>query len=151
MMTYPTRGLDQHATAVGTRFTTMTFGPCWCRSVPGSDGSFDVFRHRSIDSPLGRDVLVVSDRVPPSGVSQLRRLHTGMNDPLVLATRACPSAEWYWDHSPTDWVDASEYLDIDHRVDGCLTGQPEILFATLLGLALDGSADQPIMTLTEVI
>ena len=151
MMTYPTKGLDQRSPAVAARISTMTFGPCWCRSVPGSDGSFDVFRHRSIDSPLGRDVLVVSDRIPPSGVSSLRRLHAAMNDPLVLVTRACPSAGWYWDNSPTEWVDASEYLDIDHRVDGCLTGQPEIFLASLLGLVLDGSADQPLMTLTEVI
>lgn len=151
MMTYPTSSLDQRATAVGSRISTVTFGPCWCRSVPGSDGSFDVFRHRSVESPLGRDVLVVSNRIPPSGVATLRRLHATLNDPLVIVAGACLSAEWYWDNSPSTWVDASEYLEVDHRVEGCLTGQPEIVFGVLLRLALAGSADQPLTTLTEVI
>lgn len=83
-------------------------------------------------APLERDVLIATNRVPPSGVAMVRRLHEGLSDPVVLATIACPSAGWYWDTSPSGWVDLAELLHVDREIDACLTGQPELLFPALL-------------------
>lgn len=132
MMTYQASAVADRASALEATISTVAFGPCWCRSVPGSDGSFDVFRQRSVKAPLERNVLVVSNRVPPSGVPTVRRLHHGLNDPIVVATNACPTAGWYWDASPSGWIGLAELLEVDHEVDACLTGQPERLFGALL-------------------
>ena len=132
MMTFQRTALDQKAHPREATISTVAFGPCWCRAVPGEDGSFDVFRQRKVRSPLGRDVLIVTDRVPPSGVATVRRLADQLSDPLVLSTKACPTAGWYWDTSPSGWVDATKLVRVDRHVDACLTGQPELLLATLL-------------------
>lgn len=132
MMTYQTRTVDELTRAPAATVSTAAFGPCWCRAVPGSDGSFDVFRQRSVTASLGRDALVVSNRIPPTGVAIVRRLSDSLSDPIVIATKACPSAAWYWDASPSGWVELDEILDVDLSVDACLTGQPELLFSALL-------------------
>ena len=151
MMTYPTTARDRRNHTPVSTIATFSFGPCWCRSVPGSDGSFDVFRQRSVKAPLGRDVLVVSNRVPPSGVAMVRRQFESLDDPIVIAARACPSADWYWDRSPSEWVDVTELLDVDHAVDACITGQPELIFAVLLSVR-DTAVDVSRLTaLTEAI
>lgn len=150
MMTYPTTARDRQGPTPVSTFATFAFGPCWCRSVPGSDGSFDVFRQRSVKVPLERDILVVSDRVPPSGVAMVRRRFDSLDDPIVIAARACPSAEWYWERSPSDWVDPRELVRVDEEVDACITGQPEALFSALLAIDSSVSGTRR-STLTEVI
>lgn len=134
MMTYPTTARDRHNHTPVSTLATFSFGPCWCRSVPGSDGSFDVFRQRSVKAPLERDTLVVSDRVPPTGVAMVRRQFDSLDNPIVIAAKSCPSADWYWETSPAEWIGVAELLDVDHEVDACLTGQPELIFAALLSV-----------------
>lgn len=151
MMTYPTTARDRQDHTPVSTLATFSFGPCWCRSVPGSDGSFDVFRQRSVRAPLERDALVVSDRVPPSGVAMLRRQFDSLDDPVVIAAKACPSADWYWDRSPSEWIDVTELLDLDHQVDACITGQPELIFAALLSVGRSATDASRLTALTEAI
>lgn len=151
MMTYPTNvGGHQTHTPEAT-IATIAFGPCWCRSVPGNDGSFDVFRQRSVQAPLERNTLIVSNRVPSSGVAMVRRRFDSLSNPLVIATQACPSAEWYWERSPADWVEVGELVDIHHRLDACLTGQPELLFSALLAIGSEEADTARLTALTEAI
>ncbi len=132
MMTFQRTVLDQRPQPRDAIISTVAFGPCWCRAIPGADGSFDVFRQRTVQSPLGRDVLIVTDRVPPSGVATVRRLADRLTAPLVVSTNACPAARWYWDTSPSGWVDVTELVQVDRHVEACLTGHPEMLFTALL-------------------
>ena len=151
MMTYPTTARDRQNHAQVSTLTTFSFGPCWCRSVPGSDGSFDVFRQRSVKAPLEHDTLVVSDRVPPTGVAMVRRQFESLHDPIVIAAKACPSADWYWERSPSEWVDVAELLDVDHEVDACVTGQPELIFAALISVRNPAIDTSRLTALTEAI
>lgn len=132
MMTFKRTALDTDSQTREATISTVAFGPCWCRTIPGADGSFDVFRQRTVRAAMARDVLILTDRVPPSGVATVRRLLDSLSDPLVVTTNACPATGWYWDTSPSGWVDASELVDVDRHIDACLTGHPEMLFATLL-------------------
>ena len=151
MMTYPTTARDRQAHTPVSTLATFSFGPCWCRSVPGSDGSFDVFRQRSVKAPLDHDILVVSDRVPPSGVAMVRRQFDSLDDPIVIAAKACPSAAWYWERSPSESVNVAELLDVDHEVDACITGQPELIFAAVLTVRRSGFDSSRLTALTEAI
>lgn len=151
MMTFQRTALDPQLHVRGATISTVAFGPCWCRAVPGDDGSFDVFRQRTVRSPLGRDVLVVTDRVPPSGVATVRRLLDSLADPLVITTKACPAANWYWDTSPSGWVEASDLVHVDTHVGACLTGHPEMLFTTLLGIGERAPTESYLTALTGAI
>lgn len=120
----------------GARVWRLQFGPCWCRGVPPSTGSFDFVRLVSSAHDLGafdRNILIVSERVIDGSMAVYRQVIEGIPDPkLVVSAAACPAARRFWDELPLGWNPVSDVLPVDIEVDECISGMPESLMAALL-------------------
>ncbi len=119
-----------------TRIWRLQFGPCWCRSFPTDETSFDFVRMRTTAAELGPledNLLIVSDRVVAGAARMYRQIHAEVPDPkLVISVATCPSATRFWDDLPGGWSPASDVIPLDLHVDDCITGNPESLLASVL-------------------
>jgi Ni,Fe-hydrogenase III small subunit len=118
------------------RVWRLQFGPCWCRGVPASTGSFDFVRLVTSENDLGqfdRNILILSERVIDGSLAVYRQVIDRIPDPkLVVSVSACPAARNFWDELPLGWSPIADVLPIDIRIDDCISGMPESLMAALL-------------------
>lgn len=126
-----------------TTVSVLQYGPCWCRGKPGDSGTFDLFRHRTVDmdlGPLTTNVLIVSERVVNGAEAMCRETYEALPDPkIVIATPPCPSAGKFWDSAPLAWMPVRELLPIELNLNACISGQPEALLGAVLQLVAEQS------------
>lgn len=121
------------------RVWRLQFGPCWCRGVPPTTGSFDFVRLVTSEDDLGQfghNILIVSERVIDGSLAVYRQVIDRIPDPkLVVSVAPCPAARSFWDELPVGWSSVSDVLPVDIQIDDCISGMPESLMAAVLRYA----------------
>lgn len=127
------------------RVWRLQYGPCWCRRTPDDTDSFDFVRLTTSTADLGsfdRNVLIVSDRVIDGSQPVFLQVYERVPSPkLVVATAPCHGAARFWEELPVGWSPVEDLLPVDiHIDDECVTGNPEVLMARVLGHVLSETA-----------
>lgn len=129
----------QHSATV----SVLQYGPCWCRGRPGDSGTFDLFRHRTVEmdlGPLTSNVMIVSERVLNGAEAMCRETYQSLPDPkIVIATAPCPSARTFWNEAPLAWMPVRDLLPVELSLDDCVSGRPESLLGAVLQLVAEES------------
>lgn len=129
-----------------TRVSSLQFGPCWCRGLPGDVDAFDFMRLRTTTAhlPIDAHLLIVSARVVEGAQRMVTQVYEEMPDPkLVIRGGLCLATSRFWDRLPGGWVSTDEVLPVDIQIEDCIAGRPEALLISFMShLIGDGRQGQ---------
>lgn len=132
--------------AISRRIWRLQYGPCWCRGMPGEEGSFDFVRSTTTQLGVGDldfNLLLLSDRVIDGSRPIFLQVDDLVPNPrLVVATSSCPAAQRFWDELPVAWSPVDEVVPVDHWVEECINGRPEALLVAVLAMIRQREASQ---------
>ncbi|MGD2042633.1 MAG: hypothetical protein PVJ28_03220 [Acidimicrobiia bacterium] len=124
------------------RISSLQFGPCWCRGLPGEVDAFDFMRLRTTkaDLPIEENLLIVSARIVEGSQRMVLQVHDELPGPkLIIRGGLCTATSRFWDRLPGGWVATDEVLAVDIEIDECIAGRPEALLVSFMGHLTDNA------------